>query len=107
MRQLNERYHQEIAGLKSRVAEINEKNRFIESAKSNITLTLDAMRRIVSQEEATPELYSEIIEKVLLYQNHAIDIHFKYIMMPVCLEYTTSSRGRHYKVECSLRQKAS
>jgi len=107
MRQMNEQYHKEIAGLKSRVSEINEKNRFIENAKDNITFTLDAMRKIVSQEEPTPELYAEIIEKVLLYQNHAVDIYFKFIPSPICLEYATSSRGKHYKVECNLRQKAS
>ena len=106
MQQMNEKYYKEIAGLKSRIAEINERNKFIENAKDNIALTLDAMKRITSQEEDAPELYSEVIEKVLLYQNHAIDIYFKHIIDPVCLEYATSSRGKHYKVDCRLRQSA-
>ena len=44
------------------------------------------MRKIVSQEESTPELYSEIIDKVVLYTNHKIDIYFKYIAEPVSLK---------------------
>jgi len=106
MRQMNEKYHQEIAGLKSRVAEINERNQFIENAKDNITFTLDAMQRIISQEEPTPELYSEVVEKVMLYKDHAIDIYFKFIKDPISLVYTTSSRGAFYKVDCQLRQAA-
>ena len=104
MRQMNNKYNKEIAGLKSRIAEINERNSLIENAKENITSTLDAMRKIIHQEESAPEMYAEIIEKVLLYRNHKIDIYFKYITEPVRLEYTTASRGIHYKVDCNLRQ---
>jgi len=106
MRQLNEKYHKEIAGLKSRIAEINERNKFIENARDNISLTLDAIKIIISQVEHTPELYAEVIDKVLLYQNNDIDIYFKHIPEPVRLEYATFSRGIHYKVECNVRQVA-
>ena len=104
MRQMNEKYNKEIIWLNSRIAEINERNSIIENAKDSISGTLEAMRKIVSQEENTPELYSEIIDKVVLYTNHKIDIYFKYITEPVCLQYSTSSRGIHYKVDCQLRQ---
>jgi len=103
MKQLTEGYHKEIAGLKSRIAEINERNAFIENAQANIENTLSAMRKIINQDESTPELYSEIIEKVLLYKDHALDIYFKHIAEPVCLKYTTSSRGQFYKVNCTPR----
>ena len=104
MRQMNEKYHQEIAGLKNRIAGIDERNKFIENSKDNLALTLDAMKKIACQEESAPELYAEIIDKVLLYKNHAVDIYFKHITSPVRLNYTTSSRGAFYKVECELRQ---
>ena len=104
MKQLNEKYHKEIAGLKNSLAEISERNTFIRNAKDNIEATIEAMRKIINQEESTPELYAEIIDKVLLYKNHAVDIYFKHIQEPICLEYSTSSRGEFYKVECSLRQ---
>ena len=106
MQQMTGKYHKEIAGLKSRIAEINERNSFVENAKDSISGIFDAMRRIVSQGENAPELYAEIIDKVLLYQNHKIDIYFKYITEPVRLEYSTSSRGKFYKVDCNLRQTA-
>jgi DNA invertase Pin-like site-specific DNA recombinase len=106
MQQMNAKYNKEITGLKSRIAEINERNSFIENARDKVSDTLDAMRKIADQESSTPELYAEIIDKVLLYKNHKIDICFKYITEPVCLEYATSSRGKHYKVECNLRQTA-
>jgi len=64
------------------------------------------MRKIINQEETTPELYAEIIDKVMLYNNHAIDIHFKHIIDPVRLEYSTSSRGEFYKVNCNIRKAA-
>ena len=101
---MNEKYNKEIAGLKSRIAEINERNSIIENSKDSVSVTLEAMRKIASQEETTPELYSEIIDKVLLYKNHKIDIYFKYITEPVCLKYTTASRGIHYRVDCQIRQ---
>jgi len=106
MKQMNEKYHKEIASIKSQIAEITERNSFIENAKENISTTLDAMRKIIVQEETTPELYAEIIDKVLLYKNHAIDIYFKHIYEPIRLEYKTSSRGIFYKVECSVRKAA-
>ena len=95
-----------IRVLKSRIVEINERNSFVNNAKDNISGIFDAMRKIVSQEENAPELYTEIIDKVLLYQNHKIDIYFKYITEPVRLEYSTSNRGKFYKVDCNLRQTA-
>ena len=104
MQALNEKYHKEIAGLKTRIAEINERNSFIENAKDNIELTLNAMRLIMTQEETTPELYSEVVEKVLLYQNHELDIYFKHIFEPVRLQYATSGRGKTYRVDCTPRK---
>jgi hypothetical protein len=89
--------------LKSQIAEVNERNSFIENAKENISTTLDAMRKIIVQEETTPELYAEIIDKVLLYKNHAVDIFFKHIYEPIRLEYKTSSRGEFYRVDCNVR----
>jgi len=103
MQALNEKYHKEIAGLKSKIAEINERNIFIKNAKGNMDLTLNAMRNIITQEEATPELYAEVVDKVLLYKNHEIDIYFKHIYEPVRLRYTTSGRGRTYRVDCNIR----
>jgi len=106
MKQLTDTYHKEIAALKTRIAEISERNTFIQNARDNIETVMDAMRKIVNQEEQSPELYAEIVEKVLLYKNHKIDIYFKHIMTPVRLEYATSSRGKHYKVNCELREVA-
>ncbi|MCL2279912.1 MAG: hypothetical protein FWC20_10990 [Oscillospiraceae bacterium] len=106
MQALTEKYHKEIAGLKTQIAEANNRNSFIENAKDNIELTLNAMRDILSQEETTPELYSEIVEKVLLYENHEIDIYFKHIFEPVRLKYATSGRGQTYKVDCTPRAAA-
>ena len=106
MEQMNVRHRQEIAGLKKRMAEIDERNKFIENSKDNISVTLEAMKKIVSQDEPTPELYSEVVEKILLYADHKVDIYFKYFTHPICIEYKTSSRGKFYKVECTLlRQK--
>jgi hypothetical protein len=104
MKQLTEKYHQEIASLKSRIAEINERNSYVENAKENIDSIMEAMRRIVNQEEHTPELYAQIIEKVELHKNHGVDIYFKHIKKPVSLEFTTSGKGTFYKVDCNLRQ---
>ena len=106
MKQLTEKFHKEIAGLKTRLAEISERNTFIKNAKDNIENVIDAMRRIVNQEEQATELYAEVIDKILLYKNHKIDIYFKHIQNPICLEYKTSSRGEKYKVDCILRQAA-
>jgi len=61
MQALTEKYHKEIAGLKTQIAEANNRNSFIENAKDNIELTLNAMRDILSQEETTPELYSAFL----------------------------------------------
>jgi len=106
MQDLTTKFHKEIASLKTQIAEINQRNSFIENAKENIDLTLNAMRHILSQEEETPELYSQVVEKVLLYQNYEIDIYFKHIYEPVRLKYKTSSRGKNYKVDCTPRAAA-
>jgi len=103
---LNEKHHRDITALRGQIAEIKERNRFIENAKENLESTLDAMRKIINQEESAPELYTEIIDRILLYKDHKLDIYFNYISEPVRLEYSTSSRGEHYKVECLLRQDA-
>jgi hypothetical protein len=106
MKQMNEKYYKEIAGLKSRIAEITERNNFIKNAKENISFTLDAMKCIINQDENSPELYGEIIDKIVLYQNHELDIYFKHIMELVCLTYTTHRRGKFYRVDCKTRHAA-
>lgn len=102
MLSLKEKHNRDIAALKSQIAEIRERNSFMENAKANLESALDAMSKIVNQEESAPELYAEIIDRILLYKDHRIDIFFNYISEPVRLEYSTSGRGKHYKVECIL-----
>ena len=103
---LKEKHHRDIAALRGQIAEIKERNSIIENAKESLEGTLLAMRKIINQEESAPELYAEIIDKILLYKNHSLDIYFNYISEPVRLEYSTSSRGEHYNVKCNLRQDA-
>jgi len=108
MQQLTDQYHKEIARLKSQIAEVHTKNATIKNAKDNLSVTLDAMRQIINQEERSTELYAEIVEKVMLHQDHTIDIYFKYIPEPVSLKYATFGKHSTYRVECTpVSQKAS
>jgi hypothetical protein len=106
MQQLTDQYHKEIARLKSQIAEINTRNSYIENARDNLSVALDAMRQVINQEENSPELYAEIVDKVMLYQDHTVDIYFKYIPEPVSLKYATFGRHDTYRVDCTPTQKA-
>lgn len=102
MQQMKAKYDNEISILKKKIEKINSSNKLVEDASNNLSVTLEAMKKIARQEEPTAELYSEIVDKIVLRKDHDLDIYFKYIRVPINLHYTTSGRGDSYHVECEL-----
>ncbi|WP_243158185.1 recombinase family protein [Aminipila terrae] len=77
-----------------------EKNNDIKFNSANI---MEQIKKILFLNMPAPELYAEIVEKIILYENRNLDIFFMYIPDPVCIHYETTGKGESYKTECNIR----
>jgi DNA invertase Pin-like site-specific DNA recombinase len=103
MNQMKAKYDDEIKALKSTIEKVRIEAKKNEAAKENLSKAITRIRDILKQEDPTPEVYRSIIEKVVLFKNHDLDIYFKYVNSPIRLHFETSGRKETYHVECELR----
>lgn len=79
-----------------------EKKAKLNSEKS-MEKTFEQIRNILLQEEPTVELYGKILDRIVIYENHNLDIYFKHMPMPICINYETEGKGESYKAICHIR----
>ncbi len=106
MNQTKTKYDDEILALKSTIEKVRIEAKKNETAKENLSKVMARISEILKQEDPTPEVYRSIIEKIVLFKDHDLDIYFKYVSSPVRLHFETSGRKETYHVECDLRPDA-
>lgn len=91
----------EILEIKSDISNLKkEANRFGES-RTQITAMLSQVKKYFEQTEITRQMYSEILEKIVIYNDNHVDIHLIGISEPFSVKYLRKGRGTQYKVYCS------
>jgi hypothetical protein len=104
LKEMKERYDREIEVLEAKISREELELATFRVSKQKIGDILDRIRDIAAQEEPTKELYRDIIDRIILYNGHNIDIYFKFINSPVSLHYETIGRKSTYTTLCTLRK---
>ena len=74
-------------------------NRFDKSAE-HISRILERVRKYTIQEEVTKQLYSEILEKIVIYSDTHVDVYLQGMAVPFSVSYRRTGRGAQYTVFC-------
>ena len=78
---------------------LHERNKILNS-KNQITETLAYVKNYLEQAEPTTELYSKILEKIIVYEDKHIDIYLIGLINPISVKYSRKGRGKQYVVSC-------
>jgi DNA invertase Pin-like site-specific DNA recombinase len=103
LNRMKEKYDKDVAVLAGKIKHLEIEMEMRAKAQDNLFKTLSRIEEILNQDEPTPEFYRSILEKVVLFKNHDLDIYFKHIAKPIRLHYETSGRKESYHVECTFR----
>lgn len=106
MNQMKSKYDSEISVLESTIEKIRIDIKKNEAIQENLSEVISRIKEILRQDNPTPEVYRTILNKIVLYKNHDMDVYFKYVNSPIRLHYETSGRKDTYHVECELRPEA-
>ena len=103
MNMMKQKYDAEILGIQKKVTLVEEKNRKLVDLNKNLTGLYNKIKIILSQDTPTTELYSQIVEKIIMYPTNDLDIYLKYIPEPICVHYEIQGRGSSYITKCRLK----
>jgi len=74
-------------------------NRFDKSAE-HISRILEQVSKYAAQEAVTKQLYSEILEKIILYDDAHVEIYLQGMTISFPVAYRRTGRGTQYRVFC-------
>ncbi|MDD4565378.1 MAG: recombinase family protein [Eubacteriales bacterium] len=103
MGSMKRKYDTEILYIQNKIKSAKEKKRNIIELNKNLTGLYGKIKHILSQKNPTPELYSQIIEKIIMYPTQDLDIYIKYIPDAISIHYETKGRGKNYETLCTLK----
>lgn len=106
MNQMKSKYDDEISTLKNTIEKAKIEAKKNETAKESLSKLIARIKEILRQDDPTPEVYRTILDKIVLYKNHDLDVYFKHVNSPIRLHFETSGRKDTYHVECDLRSDA-
>lgn len=90
----------EILEVKNHIENLKkEVNRFGES-QAKISEILCQIKKYFEQTEITKQMYSEILEKIVIYNDNHVDIYLIGIPEPFSVKYVRKGRGTQYQVYC-------
>ncbi|WP_312649004.1 recombinase family protein [Aminipila sp.] len=104
LEQMKVKYNNSLGDLEKNLQKIKKEKKAKLKTESSLTLAFDQIKNIVSQQEPTVDLYGKILDNIVLYENHDLDISFKYMPIPICLHYETSGKGENYRAICNIRE---
>ncbi len=102
MNAMRNKYDIEICDIQRSINQIDEKNRMLSTLNRNLAGLYNKIKIILSQNVPTTEVYSQIVEKIIMYPTNDLDIYLKYIAEPICIHYESAGRGKNYKTNCTL-----
>ncbi|MDD4566041.1 MAG: recombinase family protein [Eubacteriales bacterium] len=102
MSSMKQKYDAEIRDLQNKIKSAEDKNRNLVELNKNLTGLYSKIKHILSQENPTPELYSQIVEKIIMYPTQDLDIFLKYMPESISVHYETRGRGKNYETICTL-----
>jgi len=100
---MKEVYTKKIDSLNAYKEKLLAEAAILKNSTDNFSKLIECVQLILKQEDYNEKLYRDILNKIVLYKNHDVDVYFKYFNDPIPLHYTVSGRKSTYHVDCKLR----
>ncbi|WP_027399681.1 recombinase family protein [Anaerovorax odorimutans] len=104
MLQMREKIDKEIEALNTKIDEIKNKNNCENNHASDMENIKDKIKSILDQDTITTEIYRQIVDHIVLYPTHDLEIYFKYVSEPISIHYITKGKGENYKTICWINK---
>lgn len=90
----------EITQVKNEIHDLKkEENRF-NNSESQLVIIFELVAKYLEQAEPTQQIYSEVLEKIVVYDDRHVDIFIQGIPNPFSVKYYREGRGTQYRVYC-------
>ncbi len=90
----------ELIRLEQRIRILRQAENRTESGMEGCSGIPEKIRVYAAQEEVTRQLYTEILDKIVIYADRHADIYLKGTEMPFPVSYRREGRGKQYTVIC-------
>lgn len=90
----------ELMELNRQIGNLRQTALRLDSSQEHISGILDQISRYTAQKVVTKQLYSEILEKIVLYDDAHVDIWLQGMTIPFSVAYRRTGRGTRYSVSC-------
>ncbi len=90
----------ELAELNRQIGILRQTAKRFDKSAEQISRILEQVRKYAVQEEVTKQLYSEILEKIVMYDDSHVDICLQGMTIPFSVSYRRTGRGNQYQVFC-------
>ncbi len=91
----------EILEVKTDISKLKKEANRSKGSQTQITSMLSQIKKYLEQTEITKQMYSEILEKIVIYNGNFLEIYLIGILEPFKVQYTRKGRGTQYMVYCS------
>lgn len=98
----NAEYNEEIGKLQQKIDLAQNADDILKAQVEQIQKCIARVEEICAQTDYTPELYREVVEKMIVSKGGEVAVHFKGIEAPIRVRYTTFGRMENYTVECEV-----
>jgi len=102
-----EDYRAAVREADAELQELDQRIRFLrrkvtdeDGASEHRTEIFEWIRTYLAQEKVTKELYSELLEKIVVYDDAHVDIYLQGMDAPFAVSYRRKGRGTEYTVFC-------
>ena len=102
-----EDYRAAVREADAELQELDQRIRFLrrkvtdeDGASEHRTEIFEWIRTYLAQEKVTKELYSELLEKIVIYDDAHVDIYLQGMDAPFAVSYRRKGRGTEYTVFC-------
>ena len=96
-----DKLEKESKSLNDELASITRNNERMQNAECQISDILNQVDIYLNQGKITKEMYAEVLDKIIMYDDNHIDIFIKGLDMPFSVKYSRKGRGTQYTVTCT------
>lgn len=90
----------ETLALNNRIHSLRQTANRLDVSPEYMASVLAHVAEYMAQDGVTRELYSEILEKIVVYDDAHVDVYLQGMESPFSVSYTSEGRGMQYKVLC-------
>lgn len=95
-------YNEQINQIQLKISQSKEQQEFCNKRKQELQKYIDSLKSILDFKLPIEEIYTQILDKIIIYKDNVIEIFIKYLPMSITLKYSTTGRLSNYKIRFEL-----